>query len=127
MLGNRLKAEVIGGNGHVDYEGLQKSETFAELERTSSLLHHIDPEQLIEDDARIAFWINVYNVLAIHGVVATGVHESVMEIPSFFGVVGFIIGPILAALFVTIWEMYGVAFKDVLPLVAPSQNKEHDE
>ena len=34
-----------------------------------------------------------------------------------FGVVGFIIGPIVAALFVTVWEIYGVAFKSVLPEV----------
>lgn len=34
-----------------------------------------------------------------------------------FGIVGVIIGPIIAALFVTIWEIYGVAFKDVLPVV----------
>jgi predicted PurR-regulated permease PerM len=33
----------------------------------------------------------------------------------FFGLPGFIIGPILAALFVTAWDMYGVAFADVLP------------
>jgi len=32
-----------------------------------------------------------------------------------FGVLGLILGPIVAALFVTIWEMYGVVFKDVLP------------
>jgi predicted PurR-regulated permease PerM len=32
-----------------------------------------------------------------------------------FGIAGFIIGPILAALFVTIWEIYGVVFRDVLP------------
>ena len=37
-----------------------------------------------------------------------------------FGVVGVIIGPIIAALFVTVWEIYGVAFKDVLPAVADS-------
>jgi predicted PurR-regulated permease PerM len=37
-----------------------------------------------------------------------------------FGVVGDIIGPIIAALFVTVWEIYGVAFKDVLPAVAGS-------
>jgi predicted PurR-regulated permease PerM len=37
-----------------------------------------------------------------------------------FGVVGVIIGPIIAALFVTVWEIYGVAFKDVLPLVGAS-------
>ena len=34
-----------------------------------------------------------------------------------FGVAGMIIGPILAALFITIWEIYGIAFKDVLPKV----------
>jgi predicted PurR-regulated permease PerM len=34
-----------------------------------------------------------------------------------FGIVGFIIGPIIAALFVTIWEIYGAAFKDILPPV----------
>jgi len=32
-----------------------------------------------------------------------------------FGIVGVIIGPIIAALFVTIWEIYGQAFKDYLP------------
>ncbi len=32
-----------------------------------------------------------------------------------FGIVGVIIGPIIAALFVTIWEIYGHAFADVLP------------
>jgi len=31
-----------------------------------------------------------------------------------FGAAGFIAGPILAALFVTIWEIYGVAFADLL-------------
>jgi len=34
-----------------------------------------------------------------------------------FGVVGVIIGPIIAALFVTVWDIYGVVFKDVLPAV----------
>lgn len=32
-----------------------------------------------------------------------------------FGVLGFITGPIVAALFVTVWEIYGTTFKDVLP------------
>ena len=34
-----------------------------------------------------------------------------------FGIAGFFIGPIIAALFVTIWEIYGVAFEDILPPV----------
>ncbi len=36
---------------------------------------------------------------------------------SLFGIVGFIIGPILAALFVTVWDIYGESFKDFLPEV----------
>ena len=33
----------------------------------------------------------------------------------FFGAVGFIIGPIVAALFITVWDIYGMTFKDLLP------------
>ena len=36
-----------------------------------------------------------------------------------FGPLGFIVGPIVAALFVTVWELYGAAFEDLLP-PAPS-------
>lgn len=32
-----------------------------------------------------------------------------------FGASGFIVGPILAALFVTVWEIFGVSFRDALP------------
>ncbi len=32
-----------------------------------------------------------------------------------FGAAGIIIGPIVAALFVTVWDLYGTAFHDVLP------------
>jgi predicted PurR-regulated permease PerM len=32
-----------------------------------------------------------------------------------FGIVGFVIGPIVAALFMTVWEIYGVVFRDMLP------------
>jgi len=39
-----------------------------------------------------------------------------------FGIMGMIIGPIVAALFVTIWEIYGVAFKDILPQVGAVQS-----
>ncbi len=49
-----------------------------------------------------------------------------------FGILGFIIGPIVAALFVTIWEIYGMVFHDVLPAPATplpefSDGEEHPE
>ena len=42
-----------------------------------------------------------------------------------FGVMGLFIGPVIASLFITIWEIYGVAFKDVLPEVekTPAQRE----
>jgi len=45
---------------------------------------------------------------------------------SMFGLLGIIIGPIIAALFITIWEIYGVAFKDYLPEVEVVLKKQHD-
>lgn len=36
-----------------------------------------------------------------------------------FGLLGIIIGPIIAALFITIWGIYGTAFRDYLPRVGP--------
>jgi len=36
---------------------------------------------------------------------------------SMFGLVGFLIGPVIAALFVTLWDIYGEVFQSVLPEV----------
>lgn len=36
-----------------------------------------------------------------------------------FGPIGFIVGPLVCGLFLTVWEIYGVAFKDILP---PARN-----
>ena len=47
-----------------------------------------------------------------------------------FGVLGIIIGPIISALFITIWEIYGDAFQDYLPEVGslhPEEEKEEQE
>jgi len=33
---------------------------------------------------------------------------------SFFGIAGFLIGPIVVALFVTVWEIYGETFREYL-------------
>ncbi|MCH7935446.1 MAG: AI-2E family transporter, partial [Gemmatimonadetes bacterium] len=35
-----------------------------------------------------------------------------------FGAAGIIVGPVVAALFVTVWEIYGTTFKDILPPTA---------
>ena len=46
---------------------------------------------------------------------------------SMFGLLGIILGPIVAALFITIWEIYGEAFKKYLPNVEMVLKKPHDD
>jgi predicted PurR-regulated permease PerM len=36
-----------------------------------------------------------------------------------FGAAGIIVGPVMAALFITVWEIYGDTFKDLLPPTTP--------
>lgn len=43
---------------------------------------------------------------------------------SLFGIIGFIIGPIIAALFVTIWDIYGEVFREILPVVKDAAEKD---
>lgn len=50
----------------------------------------------------------------------TRMHDLLVLLSTFgglalFGLVGFIIGPIVAALFMTAWDLFGAAFRDVLP------------
>jgi predicted PurR-regulated permease PerM len=46
---------------------------------------------------------------------------------SMFGLVGIMLGPIVAALFITIWEIYGDAFQGYLPNVEVVLKKRHDD
>jgi predicted PurR-regulated permease PerM len=34
-----------------------------------------------------------------------------------FGITGIFIGPLIASLFITVWELYGIAFNHLLPEV----------
>ncbi|MBK7975322.1 MAG: DUF547 domain-containing protein [Deltaproteobacteria bacterium] len=95
-LTRRLEGELLGEGGRgVDYGALRGSATFAELVDTSRLLLGVQLLDVPPDAATRAFWINLYNVLVIHGVVALGVRRSVMEVPSFFGTVAYRIGDFL--------------------------------
>ncbi len=91
-LRNQLSVEAIDEQGRVDYAGLATSGTYAELERAAALLKVVDPAELASDEERLAFWINIYNVLAIHAVIALDVRESVMAMPQFFARVGYRVG-----------------------------------
>ena len=51
-----------------------------------------------------------------------GIVMGVLGGLALFGPLGFVLGPVVAALFVTIWELYGHAFRDVLPPVERAES-----
>lgn len=85
-----LKSDAVTTAG-VDYTSLKGHSAFAQLQLESSRLQHFDPLRLSPAEAK-AFWINLYNVLCIHGVVHTGVRQSVMERPGFFQSIAYRVG-----------------------------------
>lgn len=90
---NRLKTDGLDiETGRVDYKKLAQSEVFDEFRMLVADLREFDPSILKSVNERKAFWINIYNVLIIHGVIAYGVEESVLEIKGAFERLAYIIG-----------------------------------
>ncbi|MEJ2254617.1 MAG: glycoside hydrolase family 15 protein [Nitrospirota bacterium] len=71
-------------SGRVAYERMEASKAYREYVELSHALRGIDPRGLDGHAESLAFWINIYNVLVIHGVVETGVRDSVKEVRDFF-------------------------------------------
>jgi GH15 family glucan-1,4-alpha-glucosidase len=70
--------------GRVAYEEMAESSLFREYVECSRHLQRFDPAGLDDRDERLAFWINLYNVMVIHGVVELGIRDSVKEVTRFF-------------------------------------------
>jgi hypothetical protein len=76
---------ATGGDGRVDYEGLRGSAEFATATGTARRLAGARLDSLTGRGERLAFWINVYNALVLHGIVGLGVRRSVARVWNFFG------------------------------------------
>jgi hypothetical protein len=89
----RLKLEFYDSNaGRVDYEALRDSEGFTSYLECCRLLQEYDLLNLKTSQDKIAFWINLYNSLIIHGIIALNVRETVKETYDFFGYITYRIG-----------------------------------
>ena len=56
-------------SGELDYAGLSISSEYSSLTLAVRHLQAFDPETLGDADSRLAFWLNIYNIMMIHGVV----------------------------------------------------------
>ena len=92
LLGRLQGAFFNISTGRVNYRAMKQSERFREYLRLAASLRSFHPESLNGDNEKKAFWVNIYNILIIHGVIEFDIQNSVLEILSFFGRIGYTIG-----------------------------------
>ena len=93
---NILRGAFFEGS-RVAYEEMQGSPLYQEYLELSYTLNKMDLQHLKTREEQLAFWINLYNVIVIHGVIALGIRDSVKEVRSFFRRVQYQIGDLLFA------------------------------
>jgi hypothetical protein len=81
--------------GRVAYEQMYKSHAYEEYMKLSYGLKNINLNELKSRDEKIALWINLYNVIVIHGVIELGIRDSVNEMRNFFRRVQYYVGDML--------------------------------
>ena len=79
-------------DGKIDYARLRTSAEWARAVEAARDLQHARLADLAGHSARLAFWINVYNALVLHAIVALGIRRSVHEVLLFFMRVSYLIG-----------------------------------
>jgi GH15 family glucan-1,4-alpha-glucosidase len=91
-LSQRLKAAVntLRGaffdteRGRVAYEQMRGTEPYEQYVALTRALRAMDLRALKDRAEQLAFWINLYNAIVIHGVVELGIRDSVKEVKGFF-------------------------------------------
>ena len=68
----RLFTSFLSDSGKtVDYQGMRQSPLWVKFKQMATQLQRVDLEKL-SDDEKLAFFINIYNVLVIHATVEKG-------------------------------------------------------
>ena len=83
-----LKQSLIIDNEGVNYTKLRTGELYKNFQQTTSAcLRGFDPANLLTQEEKLSFWINLYNLLTIDAVLQFNVKKSVTE--GLFGVISF--------------------------------------
>ncbi|XP_041066707.1 uncharacterized protein zgc:152951 [Carcharodon carcharias] len=88
----KLFSEHITPDGKlVDYKSMKRSTTFDEYCQLATQLQRVDLENLTRKE-KLAFFINVYNALVIHGNIKQGPPKNMWQRYKFFNSVSYVIG-----------------------------------
>jgi hypothetical protein len=79
LLHEVLSSGLTDHGENVDYAALRANTLYQHFRRCTAKLRAFDPSTLPNQNARLAFWINLYNTLVLDGVIALGITRSVME------------------------------------------------
>jgi hypothetical protein len=74
--------DVDGGG--VRYQAIRGSDVFERYKDLAGELKRFSLASLRSREQRLAFWINIYNTMVIHGVIELGLQRSVKEFSRFF-------------------------------------------
>lgn len=85
------EAYISDDGKHVDYRSIGASEEFIRYLKVIEELHRIDLLDLSREE-KLAFFINLYNMMAIHAIVLWGYPDGPLERRKFFGDFKYIIG-----------------------------------
>jgi hypothetical protein len=79
--------------GLVDYEAMKNSSDYRTMvQEISAKLQTFDLTGLSSLEEKLAFWINLYNTIVVHGIMELGISSSVREISNFFSHIAYRIG-----------------------------------
>lgn len=86
-----IEAYTAGDGKHVDYATIQRTEEFARYLRTVEELQRVDLHDMSREE-KLAFFINLYNMMAIHAIVRWGHPAGALERGKFFGDFRYVVG-----------------------------------
>ena len=84
-----------GPDGCLDYEAVRGSWEWGEAVARAGALPGVRLRELGDRPARLAFWINLYNALIFHGIVALGIRRTVRELRGFYRRVCYRVGSLV--------------------------------
>jgi len=79
-----IAAHADPATGHLDYRAIRKTPDFRAFVETTRGLTSGRPDDLSTPEEEIAFWLNLYNALALHAIIALDIRKGVGEVHEFF-------------------------------------------
>ncbi|CAA7057743.1 unnamed protein product [Microthlaspi erraticum] len=86
-----LEAYTSQDGRHVDYRSIHGSEEFARYLRIIQELHRVEVEDMKREE-KLAFFVNLYNMMAIHAILVWGHPIGPLERTKMFGEFKYVIG-----------------------------------